>query len=164
MRWLEFSAIAFLVFAFGVITGAKLNQVYGGGEAESIVTQTDTVTTIDTLRIVETRHTVERQLRIDTLFVHQADTTVVHDSVFVEIPITQRVYADTTYTAWVSGFRPCLDSIEVYPRTRYITTTIETTQWKTKRWGLGISAGASYTPKGVQPYIGVGVQYNILQW
>ena len=29
-----------------------------------------------------------------------------------------------------------------------------------KHWTIGLQAGIGLTPKGVQPYIGVGVSYN----
>ena len=85
------------------------------------------------------------------------------DSVEVEIPITQKKYSDTTYTAWVSGYRPSLDSIHVYPRHEVVTVT-NTVRGKPKRWGVGVHAGYGVTPHGLQPYIGVGVNYSILDF
>lgn len=86
-----------------------------------------------------------------------------NDSAEVEIPITQKKYSDTTYTAWVSGFRPALDSIHVYPRHEVVTVT-NTVRGKPKRWGVGVHAGYGVTPHGLQPYIGVGVNYSILDF
>ena len=83
------------------------------------------------------------------------------DSAEVVIPITQKRYSDTTYTAWVSGFRPSLDSIHVHPRREVVTVT-NTLRGKPKRWGVGFHAGYGLTPHGLQPYIGVGVNCNIL--
>lgn len=83
------------------------------------------------------------------------------DSITVEVPITQKRYSDSTYTAWVSGYHPMLDSIRVYPRREIITVTNS----KTKRWGLGVNAGYGFSPaRGLQPYIGIGVQYNLLSF
>lgn len=86
------------------------------------------------------------------------------DSVTVEIPITQKTYTDSTYTAWVSGYEPCLDSIQVYPRTEYKTITNTIKVQDTKRWGIGIQGGVGYGKGGFTPYIGVGIQYNIIRW
>lgn len=83
------------------------------------------------------------------------------DSAEVVIPITQKRYSDTTYTAWVSGYRPALDSIHVFPRREVVTVT-QTQRGKAKRWGVGFHAGYGLTPHGLQPYIGVGVNCNIL--
>ncbi|MDE5774187.1 MAG: hypothetical protein K2H86_07000 [Muribaculaceae bacterium] len=81
------------------------------------------------------------------------------DSVAVTIPITQKVYEDSTFRAYVSGYKPALDSIEIYKRTETIYIRSPT---KTKRWGIGIQAGCGLTPNRVQPYIGIGITYNIL--
>lgn len=79
----------------------------------------------------------------------------------VVLPITQQVYRDTTYTAWVSGYRPQLDSIEVYPRTLIVRQTAPSAA-RPRRWSFGIQAGYGYTPKGMQPYIGIGININLL--
>lgn len=85
--------------------------------------------------------------------------TLQTDSVTVEIPITQTEYADTTYRAWVSGYRAQLDSIQVFPRTEIVTLMQKKPP---KRWGIGIQAGYGFTPKnGLQPYVGIGISWNI---
>lgn len=76
----------------------------------------------------------------------------------VTIPITQKKYQGTNYTAYVSGFHQSLDSIEV--RERVITNTIVK---KRSRWNVGISTGYACTPKGLSPYIGVGVTWNLFR-
>ena len=76
----------------------------------------------------------------------------------VPIPITQQKYEGTNYTAYVSGFHQQIDSIEV--RERVITNTIVK---KRSRWNVGISAGYGITPKGLSPYIGVGVTWNLFR-
>jgi hypothetical protein len=64
----------------------------------------------------------------------------VHDSISVPIPIEQKRYDDSLYTAWVSGFRPALDSIRIYHPE--ITTTItKTIVQKAPRLSLGLSVG-----------------------
>ena len=86
------------------------------------------------------------------------------DSVSVELPITQKRYEDSTYTAWVSGYKPRLDSIYVYPRHETITIT-NTMRQKPRRWGLGVSAGYGYAPgKGMVPWVGVGVNYTLISF
>jgi hypothetical protein len=86
------------------------------------------------------------------------------DSIAVEIPITQKVYEDSTYKAYVSGFKPSLDSIFVYPSKEVQTIKIKP---KPKRWGIGVQVGYGLTlqpqPK-FAPYIGVGISYNIFNF
>lgn len=79
----------------------------------------------------------------------------------VMLPITQQVYRDTTYTAWVSGYHPQLDSIEVYPRTLIVRQTALPAA-KPRRWSFGIQAGYGLTPRGMQPYVGLGLTVRLL--
>ena len=109
-------------------------------------------------------HLSEMKVKVDTLFVYDTifvekpvikkveiidtlrlpvpitDTLMLHDTVFVHLPIEQRQYSNPRYTAWVSGYRPQLDSIHIYQRTEYITKEIKMVT-KPKRWGLGLQAG-----------------------
>ena len=80
------------------------------------------------------------------------------DSATVMLPITQKVYSDTDYRAWVSGYEPHLDSIKVFPRT---VTVRETIYKSPSRFSIGLQGGYGITPKGLQPYIGVGVNVRI---
>lgn len=83
---------------------------------------------------------------------------LVSDSVKVQIPISQKVYEDTLYKAYVSGYEPKLDSITIKQRTTYITHTIRD---KESRFGIGLQAGYGLTPKGMMPYFGVGLSYRL---
>lgn len=76
----------------------------------------------------------------------------------------QAYYEDSLYRAWVSGYRPRLDSLQIFPRTVYRTVTNDiyhTIVLKKKRWGLGLQVGYGY-PGGF--YVGGGVSYNLFQW
>lgn len=139
--------------------------------------EAQTITHIDTTRVVVYDTVTYRQpiavdsvvLRYETIKVRKVvnDTIKVldsaEDSVSVEIPITQKHYADSTYSAWVSGYDPFLDSIKVYPRTEVVTITKQI-QDKPKRLGIGIQGGVGFGKGGFTPYIGIGVQYNIIRW
>ena len=83
---------------------------------------------------------------------------LVSDSVKVQIPISQKVYEDTLYQAYVSGYEPNLDSITIKQRTTYITHTIRD---KESRFRIGLQAGYGLTSKGMQPYFGVGLSYRL---
>lgn len=86
-------------------------------------------------------------------------TDTIIDSVKVEIPITQKVYCDSNYTAWVSGFHPQLDSIKLVNRL-VNNSSYSFKSVKSQRFALGLSAGYGITPKGFQPYIGVGFTFK----
>jgi hypothetical protein len=86
----------------------------------------------------------------------------IRDSIDVPIPIMQKRYDDSLYTAWVSGFEPNLDSIRLY--TPEITTTITKTIVKpSPLFSVGIQTGAGYGIISRQPdfYIGIGGQLNL---
>lgn len=82
------------------------------------------------------------------------------DSAAVSLPVIQRHYADSTYSAYVSGpIDPRLDSIVIYPRTIMIR---ERENKPPNRWGIGVVAGYGYTRHGFSPYLGAGVTYSII--
>ena len=128
---------------------------------------------VDTLFIYDTifveKPVIKKVEIIDTLLlpVPITDTLMLHDTVFVHLPIEQRQYGDTRYNAWVSGYRPQLDSIRIYQQTEYITKEIKTAT-KPKRWGIGLQAGYGVSLYNGQvfpaPYIGVGLSYSIINW
>ena len=136
-------------------------------------------------------HPGEMKVKVDTLFVYDTifvekpvikkveiidtlrlpvpitDTLMLHDTIFVHLPIEQRQYSDPRYTAWVSGYRPQLDSIHIYQQREYITKEVKVAI-KPKRWGIGLQAGYGVSMHNGQlfpaPYIGVGLNWNFLQF
>lgn len=92
----------------------------------------------------------------DTVF--HTDTLIVHDSILVEVPITQKYYHEPEYEAWISGFNPKLDSINVYAPTNVIKPPVK------DRWieaTVGLQGGVGWNGKDFQPYVGVGVQIGV---
>ena len=84
------------------------------------------------------------------------------DSIDVPIPIVQKRYEDSLYTAWVSGFEPKLDSIWLYtPEIQ--TTAIKTVYEPTPLLTLGVQVGGGYGLIHRQPdiYVGIGGQINL---
>lgn len=97
----------------------------------------------------------------DTVMLPSPDTlTVVErgDSAEVIIPITQKVYETEDYRAYVSGYRATMDSIFI----RQQTTTIRIREpTKPQRFSIGLQVGYGMTPKGFQPYAGIGISVNL---
>jgi hypothetical protein len=86
----------------------------------------------------------------------------IRDSIDVPIPIVQKRYEDSLYTAWVSGFQPNLDSIRLY--TPEIQTTVTKTVYEpTPLLTLGVQVGGGYGLIHRQPdiYVGIGGQINL---
>ena len=131
---------------------------------KSIKTDTVTVTktTYDTVKIdnpVPVDNFKIKTVR-DTFIDYKVDTF--NKVVEVEIPIEQKVYKqDSLYTAYVSGYKPQLDSINIYRRTITNTITVNNKIVKKKHIGLGINGGIGYgmISKKIEPFVGVGVSY-----
>lgn len=87
----------------------------------------------------------------------------VRDSISVPIPIEQKRYEDSLYTAWVSGFRPALDSIRIYHPE--ITTTItKTIVQKAPRLSVGLSVGPGVSidkERHMGIYVGFTANYRL---
>ena len=114
----------------------------------------DTITVVKPIAVdsVITRYKWVNVERVkDTTIVNEV-SEVVFDTIRIRLPIESKHYTAESYDAWVSGYEPSLDSIKVYSR------EVKTKQ---SRWSVGLQGGVGLTPKGVQPYIGVGVSYRL---
>lgn len=120
----------------------------------------DTIVVRDTIREYYPQEVVRTIVRTERIEVPTVHCDTIRDTMWVEIPIEAKEYKSEEYYAIVEGYNPRLKSIEVYPRTAYIKTT-ETIKER-KRWGvsLGVQGGYGFTPKGWQPYAGVGVSFG----
>jgi hypothetical protein len=86
------------------------------------------------------------------------------DSIEVPIPIEQKRYEDSLYTAWVSGFRPALDSIRLH-QPEIVTTITETIVKKAPRLSVGLSVGPGISiDKDHHMGIYVGFTANYRLW
>ena len=134
-------------------------DAYKNAPADTVlVTHTDTI-------FSEKPAPVYKYIR-KTEFVEIKADSVRIDTVkeLVFLPREYLVYKDSTYRAVVSGVQPRLDSIEVYRKTQVQTITKTISVPDRKRWGLGVQVGAGFNGKEVQPYLGVGVQFNLVRW
>lgn len=139
-------AVAFLCIGF---IGGKCERL---ADAKSSITA-DTVKCRDTITVkmpIPILTTI-----VDTILVPCVDVITIRDTVYAQLPIEQKEYRDTNYRAVVSGFRPNLDMIEVYPITTTVTVTKTLTKsqgdfWNSKRFGFGVAIGPSalITPAG----------------
>jgi len=75
--------------------------------------------------------------------------------------ITQKKYEDSTYTAYVSGVNPNLDSIKTYNRntTKIITNKIEKTTYKNSGARFYLIGGADRLDNKYSPNIGLGISF-----
>lgn len=85
------------------------------------------------------------------------------DTVWAVVPRTQKRYEDSTYMAWISGYEPRLDSIEVYRKT--VTIVKRETVSKRNRFNVGLTGGFGYGVFTRKPdvWVGVGCTWRIFE-
>lgn len=112
---------------------------------------------IDTVRVVQPEIVVvrPRPAVVETLAVAAADSVGTGDSVAVKVDYEQRVYAGQNYRAFVSGHNPRLDTIEIFQPIRQRSSFVQ------RRVSVGVQVGYGLTPRGVQPYVGLGVAIRL---
>lgn len=120
----------------------------------------------DTITDVETKYKYKTKLQTDTLIVQD----IKHDTVQILLDKEQKQYKTDQYEAWISGYKPELDSIKTYNKTItdsiFVTQTIEkqTVKYK-KNWfsiGPNVGVGYDFVNKRPIPYVGVGVNLNLI--
>lgn len=149
-----------LIFGIALFLGYGLSKI---GRKE----QVRTITTTDTLILV--RYDTIRTERPKPTYIHTTDTLYIRDTItqtiVASLPIETKLYEDSLYRAQISGIRPKLEFIEVFPRTeyKYIYRTEKVAQ-NARKWGIGVQAGYGVYKGGLSPYIGVGISYNLIRW
>lgn len=147
--------IAGVWFLFGVRYGRRTARERVRLE---VVNDTTIIATHDT--IVRERPVFVTSYIYDTIRTHF--TTIEHDTVTVDLPMERRIYKeDSLYYACVSGFRPSLDTLIVWPTITTITIR-EKERIPAPRWSIGATVGPSLitTPKG-SLHAGFGVTAGI---
>lgn len=154
-------ALALLILAFGLgrYTAEPVRIVEERVQRDTLVIR-DTVTHY-------TPKYIERHTR-DTIRIPIPE--LVHDTVAVYLPRETKIYEDARYRAEVSGYQPSLDRIDIFTQTQVVTQNTAQVVRQKARWGIGISAGYGITINTTDqtfkpaPYIGVGIQYNLVSW
>jgi hypothetical protein len=146
-RW---GILAFLlVFVLGVVLGFGTSKHLRGGTQMS--EKSDTVYIPETLRIPAPP--VTKYIKTtDTFLVQIRDTLLLHDTTYLVLQKEEKEYKGEDYYAKVSGYRPSLDYIEVYPKTTVVTTRIDPDKNE-----ISIGVGVGYSGG---PYIPIYLEYE----
>lgn len=115
----------------------------------------------------------------DTVSIAKFDTIYVQKPIFIKevivdtflirnekndeyiIPKTQRYYKDSLYEAWVSGYRPNLDSFRIYQKT--ITNTVTNTVTREiypKTTDMYLNVGGDYINGMFSPNVGLSIKFR----
>ena len=166
-----------------------LNVLLAGRAAKTgptEVVRADTIVVRDTVRMVEARVVKEEVVRYDTVFFpvvehselksepkgelknipicNESDSTsnLSRDSAKVVVPITERIYEDSTYRAVVRGYNPELVSLDMYLKEIYFPKIVE----KKVKPKVVVSAGVygGFGVKGADYGLGISVGVPIWSW
>lgn len=151
-----------LLYIIGLIIGAFLLSLVWRRCADNTEVVSDTI-----IKVIKVDRPIVREstiVKYEVVRLPRANDTIcvsdtIKDSVFVQVPIEQKVYSDSNYTAWVSGYHPRLDSISITHQEVSFHNKLVNNNGS-KRLYLGIQVGYGITPRGMQPYLGLGVSYK----
>jgi hypothetical protein len=157
--YLGIAAALVAAFLFGRVTVKN---------APIIEERVDTVVVYKIDTITRNKPVYVTNRAVDTMLVQVRDTLMLRDTVYMALEREQKEYTDSLYRAWVSGYQPTLDSILIYATTKIVEIE-RVIERKPKRWGIGVSAGFGATVSrdrtvNLEPYIGIGINYNLVSW
>lgn len=154
MKCLPYVLIVILAFTSGWCIRTSIKQV---PKVDTVLSEPIVVTKVE----VDTLYLLSPLPYL--AWIDKTDTIYVSDSCWHMREYKE--YQDSCYFAKVSGVAPRLDEIRVYPKTVYETQYIyRDVVHKSKRWGVGLSAGYGVGKDGFTPVLAVTVNYNILMW
>lgn len=150
-----------LVFLLGWYVGKRMERA----KFPDISERVDTLLVRDTL-VWEKPVPVEVvKWKTVTEYLPVHDTTIVRDSVLVDVPIERKVYKeDSTYYAVVSGFRPSLDTLEVYKETVYVEKVRTVTSYKPFSWTVSPFVSQEVGLSHYDAKVGVQAEFGRNRW
>lgn len=146
--YIPYIVIAVLLVAFGFSLTNRKEVVIERTTSDTVV-----IVKLDTVKIKIP--TFIRETIVDTVLIEKDENG---DYL---IPITQKYYKDESYEAWVSGYKPNLDSINTFSKT--YTNTITNTVTKEiypKTMDFYLNAGTDYILGKFAPNIGLSVKFK----
>lgn len=167
------TVIVITILSILLLVGAFVGGVFAGKGKHEVIVVRDTVIKVETYRDTVTivKPVPVKETVYDSILVPVVDTMHIRDTAYISLPKERKEYRDSDYVAVVTGYRPELESISVFPITKVITQTITIREKsKPKPWGVGIQAGfggfygISSRRVDYGPYIGVGISYNLIRW
>lgn len=126
-----------IILVVGMVIG-WLCQGYFHADRTPIV-QKDTIVYRDTIRETYPIEISKEVVRKEYAVVR--DTLRIKDTLYLSLPVERKVYGSDDFYAEVTGYKPSLDYIEVFPKTKVVTKTIQPV---TKRNALSIGIETSY--------------------
>lgn len=163
----KLAALAFGIgAAFIVWTAAAFHIGRQAGKRApqtAVNVRVDTLVVRDTLRVLEPVEIVRYVDRVELVPV--TDTIRQTDTLYMAMEIERATYQGDDYRAVVSGIRPQLEEIDVYPKTQIVTQTVEVPgpqRWRRVGFGLAAGPGVFWDGTNVKPGAGIvaGLRIN----
>ena len=146
-----------IVGASGFIAGRKTAKT---GGFEPISERVDTLVIRDTIVAYKPEYITKRV--VDSVLVPVPAYIERNDTIYAVLEREQVVWEDSLARIYASGINPEVDSVFHYRTEKVINHIIPVKA--NPRWGVGLQGGVGVGKGGLTPYVGVGVQYNILTW
>ena len=143
-----------IVCAIGFVAGRKT------AKTGTIVERVDTLVIRDTIVTYKPKYITKRV--VETEYVPVPEYIERNDTIVAVLEREQVMWEDSLARIYASGINPQVDSVMHY-RTEKVINHIIPVKVNPK-WGIGIQGGVGVGKGGLTPYVGVGVQYNILTW
>ena len=160
------SGIELAVLALALAAFFALGFFLGRGRKPApetvIKTETDTLYLRDTITAYKPVYIARTVVSRDTFRV--VDTLRERDTLYLAMDRESVEWRDSLCTVFASGVRPSVDSVRHYVTEKIVTVTERVPVRKVTRWGVGVQAGYGISDKGLTPYIGAGISYNLLAW
>ena len=146
-----------LAAIIGVLASIFVNTCVYGDKEIPVEVRTDTV--------------VVSEVRIDTVVIHDIveKRRYITDTVYIQcegrdsvpLAVVSKEYSDSLFRAVVSGIEPLsLDTMEVYPRTRYVYRDITKTEYVTDKMPLYAVASFNGISRHLYPSVGIYTIYD----
>lgn len=109
-----------IVIVLGMVIGWLCRGCFHADKTP--IVQNDTIVYRDTIResypLEISKEVVKKE------YVVVRDTLRIKDTLYLSLPMERRVYGSDDFYAEVTGYKPSLDYIEVFPKTRVVTERI----------------------------------------
>ena len=152
--------ILFLVLIVGAVCFVAGRKTAKKGGESTIIERVDTLVIRDTIVSYKPKYITKRV--VDTTFVPVPEYIERNDTIYAVLEREQVVWEDSLARIYASGINPQVDSVFHYRTEKVINHIIPV---KTNpKWGIGIQGGVGVGKGEITPYVGVGVQYNIITW
>ena len=149
--WTDIIGVALLVALFLAFNYASYRKGYRKGEnnaIESVIFVHDTTTVYDTITRLKPVYLTSTVVDSIPYPVPVPGTT---DTIYANLPRTEREYGDSTYHAIVSGVNPSLDRIDIFRKTEYINNTVYIPQKDGRRDFFEVDARVMYSGSPYAP-------------